>query len=368
MPAESPQMDEEYMRRALGLAAKGLGRTAPNPAVGAVVVSGGEVVGEGWHRRAGEAHAEVVALEAAGEKARGGTIYVTLEPCSHFGRTPPCTDAIVAAGLRRVVYACGDCDDRCAGRADAILTQAGLEVTPRVLEQEAVALNEAYIKHKRSGLPFVTLKMACSLDGKTVSVSAEERWVTGEAAREHVHRLRDRNDAVLVGIGTVLADDPQLTTRLPGGCGRDPLRVVADSAARTPPEAKVIGEAEAAPCLIAVSRRAPEARVAALREAGAEVVALGDCRVDLQALMATLGSRGVMGLLLEGGGSLAAAALQAGIVDKIVFFYAPRLFGGRATPTAVDGDCLPQPPVVDIRHIERVGQDLMVEGYLCSRD
>jgi len=236
-----------------------------------------------------------------------------------------------------------------------------------VLEAEAKRLNEAYFKHKATSLPFVTLKIAATLDGKIASPTPGERWITGEMARERVHELRDRNDAVMVGIGTVLSDDPQLTTRLGGGRGRDALRVVVDSAARTPPRAKVIGDA-AAPCLIAVSRRADTDRLRALQDAGAQVLMVGDDRVDLQALMMELGGRAIMSVLLEGGSTLAAAAVAAGLVDKFVFFYAPKLFAGRDTPTMLGGDCLPRTQHVGIEAIERVGENFMVVGYPCSPD
>ncbi len=373
MPGPAAPDDERYMGRALELAAGGLGRTSPNPAVGAVVVAADEIVGEGWHRRAGEPHAEPLALTAAGARARGATLYVSLEPCCHHGRTPPCTAAIIAAGIRRVLYACTDCDDRCAGQGHQALVAAGVAVAGGLLGEQARRLNEAYFKHKQSGLPYVTLKLACSLDGKTATHTGDARWISGPPARQRVHLLRDRSDAVMVGSGTVLRDDPQLTTRRESGEGRDALRVIVDSHARTPPQARVVTGGGPG-CLIAVVAGAPQDRVAALRRAGAEVIVLppaGDGRVDLRALMAELGRRNVMSILHEGGATLAGAAVAAGVVDKLVWFYAPRLIGGTAAPPVLAGEgvaAVADAATVRITALERIGDDIMVEAYPCSPD
>lgn len=376
MCGDGTRGDEAFMRRALELAARGLGRTSPNPAVGALVVVDGEIVAEGWHRRAGEPHAEVVALEAAGDRARGATMYVSLEPCRHFGRTPPCTEAIIAAGIRRVAYACGDCDERCAGEGARALAEGGVVVSCGPLTQEAQRLNEAYFEHKSTGLPFVTLKMACSLDGKTATRTGDSKWISGEGAREIVHGLRDRVDAVMVGIGTVVADDPRLTTRVLDGGGKDCLRVIVDSAARTPVDANVITIAGAAGCLIAASERADPQAVDALGEAGAEVVVLAADEslpgggVDLRELMAELGGRGIMSVLLEGGATLAAGAIEAGIVDKLILFCAPVLVGGADAPGVLAGagvEAIGQAGRVRITEVRRVGEDVMIEAYVCSQ-
>ncbi len=364
-------IDEAYMRRALQLARQGLGRTAPNPAVGAVIVRDGRVVAEGWHRAAGQPHAEAEALARAGTAARGADLYVTLEPCCHHGRTPPCTDRIIAAGIARVIYACGDPDPRVAGRGAAQLKAAGIEVISGVLEAEAKRLNEAYFKHKQTGLPFVTLKLACTLNGKVATRTGDSRWVTGCRAREYVHHLRDQNDAVMVGVGTILSDDPALTTRLPDGRGRDALRVVVDTGARTPATAAVIASESQAGCLVAVGCNAPGERIVALRRAGAEVVVLPqtDRGVDLESLMAELGRRDVMGLLCEGGPRLAGSLIAANLVDKLLLFYAPKLLGDELARDAVVGlniSRMGQALAVQVDEIQRIDDDILIVGSLCS--
>ncbi len=356
------------MRRALALAEQGLGRTSPNPAVGAVVARGEAIVGEGRHRRAGEPHAERIALANAGEAARGADIYVTLEPCCHYGRTPPCTDAIVEAGISRCFYAMPDPDPVCAGGGDAALRAAGVEVEAGLLRAQAERLLEAYITHRRTGRPLVTLKLAMSLDGCIATRAGDSRWITGPQARARVHRMRNRMDAIMVGVGTVLADDPSLTTReVPGG--RDALRVICDSQARTPPDARVIAQDSDAGCVIATTDAAHETRVEALRGAGAEVLVLPDVegRVDLRALMTALGERGVLSVLLEGGGALAWGALHAGIVGKVALFYAPVIIGGAEAIRGVTGAGVEGvAEALALREVTqtRIGRDLLVEGYV----
>ncbi|NSW55503.1 MAG: bifunctional diaminohydroxyphosphoribosylaminopyrimidine deaminase/5-amino-6-(5-phosphoribosylamino)uracil reductase RibD [Armatimonadetes bacterium] len=366
--------DARFMRRALELASRGLGRTSPNPAVGAVVVASGEIVGEGWHVRAGEPHAEPIALVNAGERARGATLYVTLEPCSHWGRTPPCTEAIIEAGISRVVFAAYDCDPRCSGKAAPRLQEMGIEVTPGVLAGEALRLLESYNKHKCTGLPFVTLKLAASLDGRTATHTGNSRWITSPESRQRVHQWRNTTDAVMVGVGTILADNPQLSTRLITPDSRDAVRVVVDTQARTPADARVITQrAPETKCIIAVGQGADESRVSALAQAGADVLRLPlgtDGRVNLQALMAQLGSLNIMSVLLEGGNELAGAAVQAGLVDKIAFFYAPRLIGGASAPGMLGGvgvTAVADARVVDVFNVERIGPDILVEGYVSAR-
>jgi diaminohydroxyphosphoribosylaminopyrimidine deaminase/5-amino-6-(5-phosphoribosylamino)uracil reductase len=319
------------MQQAIELARRGLGRTSPNPAVGAVVVRGGAVVGRGWHRRAGGPHAEVVALAEAGPRARGATLYLTLEPCSHFGRTPPCAPAVVAAGLRRVVVAVGDPNPRVRGRGLKLLERAGIETAVGIGETAARELIRGYSRHVLTGLPFVRLKLAVSADGRIAAAGGASRWITGPAARRLVHEWRDEFDAVMVGVGTVLADDPALTCRRRGG--RDPVRIVLDSELRTPPRARVFREGRS-PVWIATTRRADPRRERALVRAGAEVVRLPARRgrVDLEALFRALGKRDIVSVLVEGGSRLAGTLLGEGRVDELCWFSAPLLIGGDGVP------------------------------------
>lgn len=361
----------EYMGRALQLAALGLGRTSPNPVVGAVVVKDGQTVGEGYHQAAGRPHAEVEALKQAGALAQGADLYVTLEPCSTAGRTPPCTEAIVRAGIKRVIYACCDCDPRNAGHADQILQEKGIETICGPLAEEASRLNEAYFKHKTTGLPFVTVKLANSLDGKIATRRGDSRWVTGPQARQFVHQLRDRTDAVVVGIGTVLADDPVLTTRLDSLQARDAVRVVADTQARTPPQARVIGTASEAGCIIAASCQAPADRIAALERTGAEVLLVPEKngKVHLHALLEALGQRDIMSVVVEGGAGLVGGLLAEGLVDKLLLFYAPKIVGDQQALSAVTGldiTRMPEALGVEITEVERVGEDVLVTAYLSA--
>ncbi len=364
-------MSAEFMRAALRLAKRGVGRTAPNPPVGAVVVRDGVVVGRGFHAAAGEPHAEVAALRDAGPRALGADLYVTLEPCTHQGRTPPCTEAIIDAGIGRLVYAVTDPDPKVAGKGEARLRQAGIATQRGLLADRAARLYEAYFKHRRTGRPFGVLKLACTLDGKVATGAGESKWITGERALAHVHRLRDTNDAVVVGVGTVLADNPRLTTRRRGG--RDALRVVADSRGRTPPEANVVSEMSDAGCLVAATKAAPANRLEALRGAGAEVAVLPsrEGRVDLQALWELLGQRGCLSVMVEGGPELAAAAMAAGVIDKLLLFVAPKIIGGNEARPLFGGRGarrLGDAQQVDIRRVRRFGPDLLIEAYPCSRD
>ena len=362
---------EQYMRRALELAARGLGRTSPNPAVGAVVVRDGGIVAEGYHRRAGEPHAERVALLAAGDSARGADLYCTLEPCCHHGRTPPCTELIIASGLRSLWYASTDPDPRCAGQGAAMLSAAGVEVHPGLLAGEADRLNEAYFRHKSSGLPFVTLKLAMSLDGKVATRTGHSRWITSETARELVHQWRDQSDAVMAGVGTALADDPQLAVRPEPADGRQPLRVFVDSRARTAVTARALSREHGA-CLVAASEAAPADRVEALRAAGAEVLILPEAagRVDLAALMSELGRRDVMSVLCEGGPGLAAGLVARGLVDKYRLFHAPLLIGaeGLSAIGPLGLDEVGHGPHLTVDDVGLIGPDVLVTAYPCLPD
>ncbi len=319
---------ELFMRIALEEAARGVGRTSPNPAVGAILVRGGRILARGFHHQAGAAHAEVMALREAKERAAGADLYTTLEPCDHFGRTPPCSHAILEAGVRRVFFASSDPNPLVNGKGVARLESAGVEVHGGVLKAEADALNRPFFKFIRTGLPFVTLKAAITLDGKLATATGDSRWVTGEEARKRVHQLRDRVDAVLVGANTVRRDDPQLTTRLPGG--RDAVRVVVDSGLSLPASRKVFVQSSPARTIVATLKSAPAARRARLEKQGVEVWTLPGAsgRVALPALLRRMGKAGLLHVLVEGGAQVHGAFMKAGLADELALFIAPKVIGG----------------------------------------
>ena len=366
--SEPLQEHERYMWRALELAERGRSTTLPNPMVGCVLVRESfGVVGEGWHERAGEAHAEVRALEAAGDKARGATAYVTLEPCNHHGRTPPCTEALIAAGVRRVVIASPDPDPRVSGSGVKRLQEAGIPVVEGVLREEADAQNSTYLRMQKAGRPFVLYKTAMTLDGKIAARSGQSRWITGEPARELVQQWRSRLDAVAVGINTVLLDDPLLTARIEGG--RTPVKVVFDSVARTPAEARLFEPDERgaeADVRIFVTEKAPAARVEALEGVGARVFRVGAerGRAMVTEALRLLREQGVRSLLLEGGGTIAWSFLEAHAVDRVAWFIGPKLLGGAGkTPLGGLGvNGMSDAIGLDGVSTESVGDDLLVTG------
>ncbi len=357
--------DEDYMGIALELAKNALGRTSPNPLVGAVVVRDGRIVASGWHRKAGTPHAEIHALRMAGELAEDATLYVTLEPCAHYGRTGPCAKAVIEAGIRRVVIAMGDPNPLVAGKGIAMLREAGLDVSCGILEAEARKLNEVFLKWISTGLPFVTMKTAMSLDGKIATVTGKSQWITNQASRRRVHEWRDIHDGILVGIQTVLADDPSLTTRLPEGRGKNPVRIVLDSRARTPLSARLLTDGQAK-TFIAVTAKAPEANTQRLREAGAQVLVAGDGdRVDLRELLRQLGEREICSLFVEGGSAVNFSFLQAGLVDRVHAFIAPKLLGGREALTPVGGVGfaeLSDAVVLEDVEVENLAGDVLISG------
>jgi diaminohydroxyphosphoribosylaminopyrimidine deaminase/5-amino-6-(5-phosphoribosylamino)uracil reductase len=356
---EAASLDLHWSARALELARLADYRTSPNPMVGAVVLDrDGLLAGEGYHRAQGHPHAEQEALAIAGERARGGTLHVNLEPCTHRHRTPSCADTVIRAGVRRVVISMIDPDERVKGAGIDALRSAGIETAVGVHEARARRLNEFYIKHRATGRPFVTAKFAMSLDGKIATRTGESRWITGEQAREHVHRLRHEHDAVLVGINTVIADDPQLTTRLDLEGARQPLRVVVDSQLRIRQSARVVGENT----VIATTR--------AGRVGAAEVLRLpadADGRVSLPALLEELGNRKLISLLVEGGAAVHAAFFAQALVDKVYAYIAPRLIGGQAAPTPLGGkgiDHLTDAVPLRDTDMARLGDDLMISAYV----
>ncbi len=355
------------MTRALREAARGRGRTRPNPMVGCVIAKGSRVIAVGHHARAGLPHAEVVALRRAGARARGADVYVTLEPCDHHGRTPPCTEALIAAGVRRVIVGMRDPNPLVDGRGLRCLRRAGIEVEVGVAAEACAALNEAYLCAVREHRPFVALKLAQSLDGRVATRAGESRWITGEAARAAGHRLRNEYDAILVGVGTVVADDPRLTCRVKGG--RDPIRIILDTHARTPLGSQVVRLAKKsqAPTWIVVGPRAPITRRAALARAGAEVVVCKTKRrhIDVNALLALLHQRDLLSVLVEGGPTVAGSFLDARRIDKLHAFVAPLLIGGARARSAVEGlgaARLSDALALSAVETERVGDDLALTG------
>ena len=352
-----------YMQQAIRLARKGVGRTSPNPAVGCVIVNNGETVGEGWHRKAGTPHAEVHALEQAGERARSADLYVTLEPCSHFGKTPPCAEAVVAAGISRVFIGMIDPNPLVSGRGVERLRSSGIKVEVGLLEAGCRELNLPFIKHVTTGLPFVTMKSAMTLDGKTAALSGDSRWITSESSRKLVHRLRASVDAVLTGSGTLLADDPQLTVRM--ARGKSPVRIVVDSSLQTPVDCRLMDEAGKIPVIIATVSSDP-AKAAALAEKGAEVLTCRDNggSVDLNDLLTRLGSRGIQSILLEGGERLCGEMLRNRLIDRFLFFYAPKILGGEGKGlfAGAGASFMKDAYPLAVRKVSRVGADILVEA------
>jgi diaminohydroxyphosphoribosylaminopyrimidine deaminase/5-amino-6-(5-phosphoribosylamino)uracil reductase len=350
--------DSQWMARALQLAAQGLYTTSPNPRVGCVLVKDGEVVGEGWHVRAGEAHAEVHALQAASGQARGTTAYVTLEPCSHHGRTPPCADALVVAGVARVVCAMQDPNPQVAGQGIARLRAAGIEVECGLMEEAARALNIGFIARMTRSRPWLRSKVAASLDGRTALANGVSQWITGDAARQDVQQWRARSCAVMTGVGTVLADDPRLNVRI--ATERQPLRVVLDSTLRMSPSARLLQGGKVLVC----TASADAGKRAALEQKGAEVLLLADDtgRVDLQATMQALAQRGINEVLVEAGRVLNGALLRAGLVDELVLYLAPQMLGDAARGIADLGTLTGLEQRVDLawRDVRRVGEDLRI--------
>ena len=355
---------EKYMKRAIALARRGVGRTAPNPAVGCVIVRDGVIVGEGWHKIAGGPHAEVEALLQAGDAARNGDVYVTLEPCAHYGKTPPCAGALISSGVKRVFAAMVDPNPKVSGRGVDALRAAGIQVMTGLMERESRLLNEPFIKHVTTGLPFVILKSAMTLDGKTATSSGDSRWISNEGSRRYVHRLRSLVDAVMVGGGTVNTDDPQLTSRI--ARGRDPLRVVVDSRLGIHLDSRLLHLRSSARTLIAtLAGTSPKADK--IRSYGAKIIPCREKegRVDLGDLLAVLGGRGIQSILLEGGGTLAGEALRLGLIDKFLLFYAPKLVGGDgrglfAGPgAALMADAI---PLYNLK-LRKFGDDILLVGY-----
>lgn len=357
---------EFFMRLAVDEARKGVGRTSPNPAVGAVIVKAGRVLSRGYHRRAGTPHAEVVAIQAAKGRTRGADLYTTLEPCNHFGRTPPCSQAILDAGIRRVVCGSSDPNPVVNGKGIARLRKAGVEVVTGVLAEECDALNRPFFKWMKARMPFVTLKAAITLDGKLASSTGDSRWVTGEAARERVHRLRDQADAVLVGAGTVEKDDPQLTTRVPGG--RDAVRVIVDSKLRLSPNAKVFTQPSAAKTVVATLQKVDSPKARKLAKQGVDVwnVPARGGRVDLKSLLRQLGEAGLLHVFVEGGSEVFASFLKDELADELLLFIAPKIVGASGISWAGELGVKEMAKALKLEatKVDRVGEDILVTAKL----
>jgi len=350
----------------LRLAEKGRGRTSPNPMVGAILVKKGKVVGEGYHAKAGEAHAEIVALQRAKKDARGATLYINLEPCTHYGKTPPCAPRVIEADVKRVVIGMEDPNPLVRGKGVKSLKKAGLDVRLGILEKECRRLNEAFCKYVLEKEPFVILKVAATLDGKIASRDGDSKWISGEASRRFVHKLRDQVDGILVGIGTILKDDPLLTARIKGG--RDPYRIVLDSRLKIPEKANVLGGFPPR-VVIATTESAPKDKVQSLEKRGVRVLTLGskEGRVDLKSCLSRLGEIGIMSLLVEGGSEVNGSFLDEGSIDKLLLFFSPRLMGDPGAPGIFGGrgiSSLQEAIPLNETKVKRIGEDVLIEGYL----
>lgn len=359
---------ERYMKRAIELAERGLGSTSPNPAVGCVIINNGGIVGEGWHEYAGGPHAEANALKAAGRAAYGGAMYVTLEPCNIHGKTPPCTKAIIEAGINLVIVGTGDPNPSVNGRGIAELRNAGLKVETGVMAEQIEKMNEAYNKHITTGLPFVTMKVAMSADGRIATKTGSSRWITGEEARARVHLMRSRSDAVMTGIGTIVADNPRLDARLDNPQAHQPVRVVIDGQGRIPADAVVVTSANETTTIIATTDMMSLEKSQLLAAAGAEVMVVPKTsgRIDLSKLLRELGQRGICSVILEAGSALSSAFISEGLPDKYVFFMAPKLIGGDAALGFYGGsgiDDISEAAQLEFTTVEKVGGDIMIEAY-----
>ncbi|SFC16340.1 diaminohydroxyphosphoribosylaminopyrimidine deaminase [Alkalibacterium subtropicum] len=360
-------MDRKYMKRALELAEKGRGFTSPNPMVGAVIVKNGQIIGEGYHEKFGEAHAEVNAISSATESVEGATIYVTLEPCSHYGKTPPCSNLIIDKKLKKVVVAATDPNPLVSGRGLERIRKAGIDVVEGVLEAESNKLNEVFNKFITTQTPFVLMKYAMSLDGKIATHTGDSKWISSEESREHAHHLRGYLSGIMVGIGTVLKDDPQLTCRVPGY--PNPVRIVLDSQLRVPLDSKILKDQDEAKTLILTTEHASLSMRREIEQIGVEVLTVPeqDGKVDLEKALEILGGKGIDSILLEGGGTLNAAALEAGIIDKVNIYVAPKIIGGEEAISPVMGrgvETMKEAYGLSDMQVTKMSEDIFVEGYL----
>lgn len=361
-------MDERYMERALKLAEKGAGFTSPNPLVGAVIVKEDRIIGQGYHQVFGGPHAEINAFEDATEDVRGATMYVTLEPCSHHGKTPPCVDAIIRNGIRRVVIGMVDPNPLVAGKGVGILREKGIDVITGVLEEKCKAQNEIFIKYITTKGPFCIFKSAMTLDGKISTATGDSKWVSGKQSREYVHRLRNRVSAILVGVGTVIADDPMLTTRLEGVKTSNPVRIIVDTRGRIPMESKIVNTSGEVPTILATTELASADALVALEAKGIDimVVPVKEGRVDIAHVVARLGEMGIDSILVEGGGAIGYSFLEERLIDKVLFFIAPKLVGGDDSKSPLGGRGIQlMKDAVELSDVKTspIGEDILVSGY-----
>ncbi|PJI10329.1 MULTISPECIES: bifunctional diaminohydroxyphosphoribosylaminopyrimidine deaminase/5-amino-6-(5-phosphoribosylamino)uracil reductase RibD [Clostridium] len=357
------------MKRALYLAEKGSGYVNPNPKVGAVIVKNGKIIGEGFHERFGENHAEINALNSAGENARGAEIYVTLEPCSHFGKTPPCARTLVKAGLKKVIIAMKDPNPIVSGRGIKILRENGIEVVLDVMKDEAEKLNEVFIKYITTKRPFVLMKSAVSLDGKIATTLGESKWISGEVSRQYVHKLRNNFMAIMVGIGTVISDDPLLTTRIENKKSKSPIAIILDSKLKVPLNSRIFTTLSERKIIIATTEYSDKAKMAELKKMGILVIEIpSKCgHVNLKYLMNEIGKMGIDSILLEGGSKLNFSCIKENIVDKVMYFVAPKLVGGEKAKTSIEGEgikSLSDAVKVNNMNSEKIGQDILLTGYV----
>lgn len=356
--------DSDYMKVALQLAEKGCGFTSPNPMVGAVIVKNGQIIGQGWHEKCGEAHAERNALEACTENPKGATMYVTLEPCCHYGKQPPCVNAIIEAGIERVVTGSSDPNPLVSGKGIQILREHGIMVTERILQEDCDRLNEVFFHYIQTNRPFVVMKYAMTMDGKIATHTGLSKWVTGETARSHVAQARHRYTAIMAGIGTVLADNPLLTCRIEGG--KNPIRIICDTTLCTPLTAKVVSTAKQFPTVLATCCLVKE-RHRMYEEKGCHILTVREKNghVDLEQLMDLLGQKQIDSILLEGGGTLNWSALSYGIVQKVQAYIAPKLFGGKTSKTPIEGEGVSSPTeafCLKNSRCLRLGEDFLIES------